>query len=59
MGANSTQAAGLLVFLLAFVVLAADLASGGNLVLSALGLGMLGLSAGIFLRARPWEHQEG
>ena len=59
MGANSTQAAGLLVFLLAFVVLAADLACGGNPVLTALGLGMLGLSAGIFLRARPWEHQEG
>ena len=57
MGANTTQAGGVLIFLVAFVLLAAGLA-GGRTVLLLVGLLVLGVSAALFLRCKPWEHQE-
>ena len=57
MGSNSTQARGVLVFFLSFVLLAAGLASGRTFVLLA-GLVAMGVAAAILLRCKPWEHQE-
>jgi len=57
MGANTTQAGGVLVFLVAFVLLAAGLAAGRTVLLLG-GLLVLGVSAAMFLRCKPWEHQE-
>lgn len=59
MGANSTQAAGVLIFLLAFVILAAAMAAGGNLFLILTAVAALAVAAGIFLRAKSWEREEG
>lgn len=57
MGANPTQARGVLMFLVAFVLLAAGLA-GGRMILLLGALAVLGVSAALFLRCKPWEHQE-
>jgi len=57
MGANPTQARGVLLFFVAFVLLAAGLAGGRTLLLLG-GLLVLGVSAALFLRCKPWEHQE-
>ena len=59
MGANPTQALAFLVFLLAFVMIAAGLFTGGSVVLLLLGLLLLGVSAAIYLKAKPLEHLEG
>ncbi|HVW09863.1 MAG TPA: hypothetical protein VHC90_14840 [Bryobacteraceae bacterium] len=56
MGANSTQAVGILLFLVAFVLLAGAFAGGGIL----LGLGfvvLLGASIAMFLKCKPWENE--
>lgn len=58
MGANPTQARGVLMFLVAFVLLAAGLA-GGRMILLLGALVGLGVSAAIFLRCKPWEHSGG
>ncbi len=55
MGTNSSQAAGVLVFLLAFVVLAESFFSGAALPLIGLVFGLLTASAVIFLRAKRME----
>jgi len=56
MGANSTQAVGVLLFLVAFVLLAGAFAGGG--ILLALGFAVsLGGSVVMFLKCRPWEHE--
>ena len=57
MGANSTQAAGITVFLTAFVVLCAGLA-GGGMLLELIGVVLIAVSAGLFLKCKPWEHTE-
>lgn len=57
MGANPTQARGVGVFFLSFVLLAGGLASGRVILLIA-GLAALGAAAAIFLRCKPWEHLE-
>jgi hypothetical protein len=59
MGANPTQALALLVFLVAFVAIAAALFSGGSILLFVLGFVLLGVSTAIFLKAKPLEHSEG
>ena len=59
MGANTTQALGVSVFLIAFVLISAGMAMGGSLVLILLGLVLLAVSMGILLKAKPWEHMEG
>jgi hypothetical protein len=56
MGANPTQAQGLVVFLIGFTLLAGAFAAGGNMLLLLGGLVLSAVSAGIFLRCKPWEH---
>jgi membrane protein implicated in regulation of membrane protease activity len=58
MGANATQAYGVALFLIAFVLLAAGLA-GGGIIPSVLGLAALAGSILMFVRAKPWEQLEG
>jgi hypothetical protein len=56
MGANPTQAVGITLFLIAFVLLAGALAGGG--ILYFLGfLVLLGISVAMFLKCKPWENQ--
>ena len=57
MGANPTQAVGIALFLIAFVLLAGAMAGGG--ILYVLGfLVLLGLSIAAFLKVKPLEHQK-
>lgn len=57
MGANPTQAVGIALFLIAFVLLAGGLAGGG--ILYILGfLVLLGISIAMFMKCKPWEHQK-
>ena len=58
MGANSTQGLAGLLFLVAFVFLSGALFSGGNLLLVLLFLVGLAVSVTLFLKAKPWEHEE-
>ena len=55
MGSNATQAAGVAVLLIAFVVLAEGLFVGGSVLLAGLALALLAVSAVIFLRAKRME----
>jgi hypothetical protein len=57
MGANPTQAQALVLFLLAFVFIAAGLAASSFLYI-VVGLVLLGGSVVLFLKCKPWEHQE-
>jgi len=57
MGANPTQAQGLTLFLLAFVLIAAGLASGGGIYI-LIGLGLLAAACGLFMKCKSWEHRE-
>ena len=57
MGANSTQAVGLSVFLLAAVALAVSLAQGGNLLFVVLAFVLLAASAGVLLKIKSREHE--
>lgn len=57
MGANPTQAIGVTLFLIAFIVLAAGLA-GGGILFYLVGLVLLGASVGVFLKCKPWEDRE-
>jgi hypothetical protein len=59
MGANSTQAQGFTLFLVAFVCIAAGLAADINYLLLVLGLVLLGASGAVFIKCKPWEHREG
>ena len=58
MGANPTQAQGLIVFIIAFVLLAGGLAAGGSLLYILGGLALLAVSCGLFMKCKPWEHRE-
>jgi hypothetical protein len=55
-GANPTQAAGVIAFLIAFVFVALALMSGGNLLWFLIAAALLALSVTLFLRAKPWEN---
>lgn len=57
MGSNSTQGAAVALFLAAFVFAGWALLSGGLLQWLAFVIG-LGASVALFLKAKPWEHQE-
>ena len=57
MGANPTQAVGIALFLIAFVLLAGAMAGGG--ILYVLGfLVLLGISIALFLKVKPLENQK-
>jgi hypothetical protein len=58
MGANSTQALGVTLFLIAFVIIAAAMAAGGSILLLVTGLAVLMGSAAVFMKAKPWENRE-
>jgi hypothetical protein len=57
MGANPTQAIGITLFLIAFVLLAGAMAGGGILCLVGFLL-LLGISVATFMKAKPWENQK-
>jgi hypothetical protein len=57
MGANSTQAIGITLFLIAFVLLAGAMAGGGILYVVGF-LILLGISVAMFMKAKPWEDQK-
>jgi len=57
MGSNPTQAIGITLFLIAFVLLAGAMAGGG--ILYGVGfLILLGISIAMFLKCKPWEDQK-
>ena len=58
MGANSTQAQGLALFLIAFIMIAGGLAENVSYLYILLGLLSLGASIALFLKCKPWEHSE-
>jgi hypothetical protein len=58
MGSNSTQGVAVLVFLLAFACLSAALFAGGSLLLLLLFVLGAAASVGLFLNAKPMEHQD-
>ena len=54
MGANSSQAVAITIFLIAFVLLAGAMAGGGAIL--AIGfLVLAGISGFFFLKCKPWE----
>lgn len=57
MGANPTQAVGITLFLIAFVLLAGAMAGGGILYLLGF-LVLLGISIAMFMKCKPWEDQK-
>ena len=57
MGANSTQAVGLTVFLIAFTLISAGMAT-SQILLSLVGIVLLAVSLGVFRKAKPWEEAE-
>jgi len=58
MGANPTQAQGLVLFLIAFALIAAGFAADVNYIAVIIGVLMLGASVMLFLKCKPWEHNE-
>jgi hypothetical protein len=58
MGANSTQAQGVALFLIAFAVLAAGFAAAYNFILILIGLVILAASVVLFTKCKPWEHAD-
>ncbi len=58
MGANRTQAVGVSLFFAAFVLIAAGMAAGGSVLIILLGLVLLAVSFALFVKAKPWEHEE-
>ena len=58
MGANPTQAQGVVLFFIAFVLLASGFAAGGNFMYIIAGLAMLAGACALFMKCKPWEHRE-
>lgn len=58
MGANPTQAQALVLFLFGFTALSAGLAADVSYLMVGLGLLLLGGSVMLFLKCKPWEHNE-
>ena len=58
MGTNLTQAGALVLFLIAFTLIAVGLAADINYVALLGGLAMLAGSIVLFLKCKPWEHNE-
>ena len=58
MGANPTQAQGLVLFLIAFALISAGFAADINYIAVIVGLLVLGVSVMLFLKCKPWEHNE-
>ena len=58
MGANPTQAQGVVLFLIAFTLIAAGFAADINYIAVVVGVLFLGASIMLFLKCKPWEHSE-
>jgi hypothetical protein len=58
MGANATQAGGVVTFLVAMTLIAAGLAGEFAAVFLLLGLAVLAVSIALFLKCKSWEHAE-
>jgi hypothetical protein len=58
MGANPTQAQGVCLFFIAFALIAAGFAADINYLAVIVGLLVLGGSVMLFLKCKPWEHNE-
>ena len=58
MGANPTQAQGVGLFFIAFVLIAAGLAADINFLYLLLGLVLLAAAIVLFLKCKPWEQVE-
>jgi hypothetical protein len=58
LGANSTQAQGVALFLIGFTLLAAGISRGFSILLIAAGVILLGASVVMFQKCKPWEHEE-
>jgi len=57
MGANSTQAVAISLFLIGFVLLAGA-AAGGGVILVLGGIVLVAASVVFFLKCKPWEDQK-
>jgi hypothetical protein len=58
MGANPTQAKALVLFLIAFTLIAAGLAADISIIALLAGFVILAASVGVFLKCKPWEYRE-
>lgn len=58
MGANPTQAQGVLLFFVAFTLIAGGLAGNISIIPLVLGLAALSISIARFVKCKPWEHRE-
>ena len=58
MGANSTQGVAIMLFLIAFTCLSLSLFNGLSIIYLLGFLVALGAAVALFLKAKPWEHQE-
>jgi len=58
MGANPTQAYGVITFFLAFLALAGAFALGDSVVLVIVAIVLLGVSVAISLKCKPWEAED-
>ena len=57
MGANSTQALGIITFLLGFTAIPASAFFGG-FVMVLIGVALIGVSVVLFQKCKPWENAE-
>jgi hypothetical protein len=58
MGANPTQAKGVVLFFIAFTFIALGLAADVSYIAILVGLVALAASIVLFLKCKPWEHNE-
>jgi hypothetical protein len=58
MGANPTQAQAIVLFFVAFTLIALGLAADVSFIPLVLGLLALAISIVMFVKCKPWEHRE-
>ena len=58
MGANTTQAQGVALFLIGFTLLAAGMGKGFSALLMAAGVAILGVSVVLFQKCKSWEQDD-
>jgi hypothetical protein len=58
MGANPTQALGVVLFFTGFTAMAAGLAMDTSFLLLIAGLALMAVAVVLFLRCKPWEYRE-
>jgi hypothetical protein len=58
MGANPTQAQGVVLFLIAFTLIAVGLAADISVIAILAGVAVLAAAVGLFVKCKPWEYRE-